>query len=251
MSLLPERGGAPLDSSLATQDLVARLCRALPEPLVVAGWLYYVDGLDQTEIAEICGVSRRTIVTRVSEFRERAQAFVKEAEHVYTADAAGDAALPRHLSSFHLEALRLGAASDLERARMETHLAGCGRCQDALAASRGSLQEFEAGALGRTRASDGTRGVRAASASRRRWISGGVGVLAAAAAVLVIWRGPAHPRNSGIAAVEPAVGIKGGLDLVVPSAAGTASSVPTQSRCGSAIRFALRSTGSRHRLDIC
>ena len=82
VSLLPERGGAPLDSSLATQDLVARLCRALPEPLVVAGWLYYVDGLDQTEIAEICGVSRRTIVTRVSEFRERAQAFVKEAEHV-------------------------------------------------------------------------------------------------------------------------------------------------------------------------
>jgi len=158
-----------------------------------------------------------------------------------TADAAGDAALPRHLSSFHLEALRLGAASDAERARMESHLAGCGRCQEALAAWRASLQEFEAGALGRTRASVGTRGVRAASASRRRWISGGVGVLAAAAAVLVIWRGPAHPRNSGIAAVEPAVGIKGGLDLVVAVRRGDRVFHPDAEpvRVGDQVRFAL------------
>jgi RNA polymerase sigma-70 factor (ECF subfamily) len=82
VSLLPERSGPGLENVLATQDLVVRLCRALPEPLVVAGWLYYVDGLDQSEIAEICGVSRRTIVFRVSAFKERARAFVEEVQHV-------------------------------------------------------------------------------------------------------------------------------------------------------------------------
>ena len=80
VNLLPDRGGPQPESSLAAQDLVARLCRALPEPLMVAGWLYHVDGLDQSEIAEICGVSRRTIVARVSAFEEQARAFVREAE---------------------------------------------------------------------------------------------------------------------------------------------------------------------------
>jgi RNA polymerase sigma-70 factor (ECF subfamily) len=82
VSLLPELAGPAPESSLAAHDLVARLCRALPEPLVVSGWLYHVDGLDQAEIAEICGVSRRTIVKRVSAFEEQARAYLEEAEHV-------------------------------------------------------------------------------------------------------------------------------------------------------------------------
>ena len=34
-------------------------------------WLYHVDGLEQAEVAEILGISRRTVVNRLAEFQER------------------------------------------------------------------------------------------------------------------------------------------------------------------------------------
>jgi RNA polymerase sigma-70 factor (ECF subfamily) len=79
---LPDRPGPPTETRLSDRDLVVRLIRALPEELATPAWLYHVDGLEQAEIAELCGVSRRTIIARLSRFADQARAFVERSEHV-------------------------------------------------------------------------------------------------------------------------------------------------------------------------
>jgi RNA polymerase sigma-70 factor (ECF subfamily) len=77
----PDRGGPSPDQFLADHDLVERLAASLPEDLATAAWLYHVDGHEQAEIAEICGVSRRTVISRLGRFAERARAFLQRSEH--------------------------------------------------------------------------------------------------------------------------------------------------------------------------
>jgi hypothetical protein len=48
----------------------------------------------------------------------------------------------RHLSSFHVELLRMGAASTAERAWIERHLQECGRCADMAVAFESHRVEF-------------------------------------------------------------------------------------------------------------
>jgi RNA polymerase sigma-70 factor (ECF subfamily) len=67
-----------LDEGLLDRDLVARLAARLPEDLITAAWLYHVDGHDQAEIAEICGVSRRTVIARLERFASQARALLGE-----------------------------------------------------------------------------------------------------------------------------------------------------------------------------
>ena len=78
---LPEPGQAGADASalLADRDLVARLIEDCPEKLRVVAWLHHVDGLEQGEVARVLGISRRTVVSRLGEFAERAQRFVARA----------------------------------------------------------------------------------------------------------------------------------------------------------------------------
>ena len=40
-----------------------------------------MDGLEQAEIAEVFGVSRRTIIARLARFAEQAKQFVERSEH--------------------------------------------------------------------------------------------------------------------------------------------------------------------------
>jgi len=58
-----------LDDSASAREELRDLLRLLPEPLRILVRLYYLDGLDQGEIAEELGVSRRTIVNRFTELR--------------------------------------------------------------------------------------------------------------------------------------------------------------------------------------
>ena len=83
--VLPDRAGPPPDDGLLDRDLVARLGAQLPEDLTTAAWLYHVDGHDQKEVAEICGVSRRTVIARLARFAERARAFL-----THSPDPAGE-----------------------------------------------------------------------------------------------------------------------------------------------------------------
>ena len=71
---------APRDSEqrFSERDLVFRLIRQVPEDLALAAWLYHVDELGQAEIAEICGVSRRTVISRLSRFSEQARDLLGE-----------------------------------------------------------------------------------------------------------------------------------------------------------------------------
>src|SRR5262245_14867610 len=68
---LPEHG-EDITDLLASRDLAARLIDRAPEKLRAPAYLHYVDGLDQSEVARVLGVSRRTVVYRLAEFAKNA-----------------------------------------------------------------------------------------------------------------------------------------------------------------------------------
>jgi RNA polymerase sigma-70 factor (ECF subfamily) len=70
LELMTDR--APFDEALLVRDLVARM----PRELSRVAWMYHVDGRDQLEIARALGVSRRTVVTRMSQFTREARALL-------------------------------------------------------------------------------------------------------------------------------------------------------------------------------
>ena len=78
MAMAPAQPASDAEQWLSARDLVARLVRELPADLALTAWLYHVDGLEQAEIAEICGVSRRTVISRLNRFSERARAFLRK-----------------------------------------------------------------------------------------------------------------------------------------------------------------------------
>jgi RNA polymerase sigma-70 factor (ECF subfamily) len=58
---------------IADRQLAQRIVHDMPEKLRAVAWLYHVDGLEQAEVADILGISRRTVVSRLAEFQERGQ----------------------------------------------------------------------------------------------------------------------------------------------------------------------------------
>jgi RNA polymerase sigma-70 factor (ECF subfamily) len=77
---LPERPAADAEAHLCERDLVIRLVSELPAELALVAWLYHVDGLEQAEIALICRVSRRTVISRLARFNERARRFLNRSD---------------------------------------------------------------------------------------------------------------------------------------------------------------------------
>jgi len=65
-------GDSPADRLVDRQAARAIILR-LPEKLAVVAWLYHVDGLEQAEIAHVLGLSRRTVVYRLSAFVDEAR----------------------------------------------------------------------------------------------------------------------------------------------------------------------------------
>jgi RNA polymerase sigma-70 factor (ECF subfamily) len=58
------------------RDLGRRLVLRAPAHVGTAAWLHHVDGLDQAEVAEVLGVSRRTVVNYLETFAKHARKFV-------------------------------------------------------------------------------------------------------------------------------------------------------------------------------
>jgi len=59
----------------AERDLAQRLVLRAPYRIRAASWLHYVDGLDQSEVAKVLQVSRRTVVNRLAGFERFARQF--------------------------------------------------------------------------------------------------------------------------------------------------------------------------------
>ena len=72
---LPERPSAPAPESRAT---LRRILADIDPELCEIAIYYYVDEMDQVEIAKILGVSRRTIGYRLDRFRSEAQRVLGE-----------------------------------------------------------------------------------------------------------------------------------------------------------------------------
>jgi RNA polymerase sigma-70 factor (ECF subfamily) len=56
------------ESALADRDFTARVFRKAPPNVGAVAWLHHIDGMPQGEVAEVLGISRRTVVTRIAEF---------------------------------------------------------------------------------------------------------------------------------------------------------------------------------------
>jgi RNA polymerase sigma-70 factor (ECF subfamily) len=64
----------PISSSAEDRVGVEELLRQLPRELCEVAIYYYVDQMNQDEIAELLGVSERTVRNRLKEFRDAARA---------------------------------------------------------------------------------------------------------------------------------------------------------------------------------
>jgi RNA polymerase sigma-70 factor (ECF subfamily) len=73
---LPEKPGEHPDRALGDRDSALKALGCVPEKLRAPALLYYVDGLEQSQIAEVLGVSRRTVINRLQEFAARAKSFL-------------------------------------------------------------------------------------------------------------------------------------------------------------------------------
>jgi RNA polymerase sigma-70 factor (ECF subfamily) len=79
--LLEQIPEPPPDSTadpFADIDLVRWLVFHVPEKVRTVAWLYFVDGLEQSELAELLGISRRTVVNRIAEFQERGRKLLQK-----------------------------------------------------------------------------------------------------------------------------------------------------------------------------
>lgn len=79
---LPDAPGEHPEPSLLDRDLAMRLVMRAPDKLRAPAVLYYVDGLEQEQIAKTLGVSRRTVINRLGEFADRARKFVARGAEV-------------------------------------------------------------------------------------------------------------------------------------------------------------------------
>jgi RNA polymerase sigma-70 factor, ECF subfamily len=74
---MPEgNDNASPEVDLLDKETAMKLIRRAPEKLQEVAVLYYVDGLEQEQVAVTLGISRRTVINRLQEFIERSKKFV-------------------------------------------------------------------------------------------------------------------------------------------------------------------------------
>ncbi len=64
----------------ANRDLVVRVLSRVPKQTSRVAWLYHVDGMDQQEVSDLLGVSRRTVVNRLAEFAQQAATYIRRTQ---------------------------------------------------------------------------------------------------------------------------------------------------------------------------
>ena len=76
VSEVPEESSDHPEGAFINRDLAERLLTRVPERLRAPATLYYVDGMEQQHIAELLGVSRRTVINRLGDFNARARKYL-------------------------------------------------------------------------------------------------------------------------------------------------------------------------------
>ena len=71
---LPETMDASFEDSVVTRDFADKVLASAPESLSAPAMLYHGRGMEQGKVAELLGVSRRTVLYRLSEFTRRVMA---------------------------------------------------------------------------------------------------------------------------------------------------------------------------------
>ena len=80
MGELPEQASAHPEEALADRDLCLKVLGRTPEKLRAPALLHFVDGMDQGQVAETLGISRRTVINRLQEFTARARKLLARKE---------------------------------------------------------------------------------------------------------------------------------------------------------------------------
>ena len=72
-------GGQEADmlDEVIDRDLVVRLLARVHAQVGQVAWLHHVDGLDQNEVAQLLGISRRTVVNRLAEVKRIAHLYLR------------------------------------------------------------------------------------------------------------------------------------------------------------------------------
>ena len=73
----PERPGASPDELLSNRDLVAQLVTRVSPKVQITAWLFHIDGMRQEEIAEVLGISRRSVAKRLAQFMRTSRKFLR------------------------------------------------------------------------------------------------------------------------------------------------------------------------------
>jgi RNA polymerase sigma-70 factor (ECF subfamily) len=74
---LPEVGDPRVaEERIADRDLLQRLVAQAPDRVGETAWLYHVDDLDQDEVARVLGVSRRSVVNYLTQFKGFARRYI-------------------------------------------------------------------------------------------------------------------------------------------------------------------------------
>lgn len=78
LNRLPERPLPPhMEACLADREFAARLILQAPAKIRAVAWLHHVDGLDQTEVARVLGISRRSVLNHLATFTRNAHKFLR------------------------------------------------------------------------------------------------------------------------------------------------------------------------------
>ncbi len=70
---VPEQPGLHPEGGLIARDLAFQALQRAPTELRSVAMLHFVDGLEQGRVAEVLGVSRRTVINRLGRFAEGAR----------------------------------------------------------------------------------------------------------------------------------------------------------------------------------
>ena len=73
---LPEAPSEHPEIGLVDRQLAMKLIERVPEQLRAPAVLYFLDGMEQEQIAESLQISRRTVINRLQEFAERSRKFM-------------------------------------------------------------------------------------------------------------------------------------------------------------------------------